>query len=149
MSQFGSHGSGHNPSVRASLGALSQNAGPAHIPAPAKLPHAPSAEETSSIGLINESELPTTEHKIKAIGGGDNGVRKDHFKRQPAVTGHGVCRCRSFHGRLSSQGLDYLDNQVNDWLDQHPEVEVKFVTSSVGVFEGKIREPALVLNLWY
>ena len=35
------------------------------------------------------------------------------------------------------------------WLDAHPEVEVKFVTSTVGIFEGKMREPALILNLWY
>lgn len=148
MSQFGSHGHG-NPSVRATLGALSQSSGPAHIPAPAKLPHPPSTDETSSIGLINDAELGTSEHKIKAIGGGDLGLRKEQFKRKTAVTGQGACRCRSFHGRLSSQGLDYLDNQINEWLDSHPDVEVKFVTSTVGTFEGKIREPALVLNLWY
>jgi hypothetical protein len=37
-----------------------------------------------------------------------------------------------------------MDNQINEWLDANPEVEVKFVTSTVGVFEGKMREPALV-----
>ena len=56
---------------------------------------------------------------------------------------------KSFHGKYSDQGLQYLDDAVNEWLDAHPDVEVKFVTSTVGVFEGKIREPALVLNLWY
>jgi hypothetical protein len=38
---------------------------------------------------------------------------------------------------------------INEWLDDHPEIEVKFVTQTVHVFEGKIREPALVMNVWY
>ena len=65
------------------------------------------------------------------------------------MNGTGACRVRSFHGRLSSQGLEYMDNQINEWLDHNPDVEVKFVSSVVGVFEGKMREPAIILNLWY
>jgi hypothetical protein len=45
--------------------------------------------------------------------------------------------------------LEYLDNAVNEWLDANPDVEVKFVTPTVMTFEGKIREAALVLNIWY
>jgi hypothetical protein len=56
---------------------------------------------------------------------------------------------KTFHGKYSDQGMEHLDDVINEWLDNHPEVEVKFVTSTVNVFEGKIREPALVLNLWY
>ena len=33
---------------------------------------------------------------------------------------------------------------VNQWIDGHPEVEIKFVTSTVGLYEGKIKEPALI-----
>ncbi len=45
--------------------------------------------------------------------------------------------------------MDYLDNAINEWLDQHPEVEVKFVTQSIGMFDGKIKDLALILNVWY
>jgi hypothetical protein len=45
--------------------------------------------------------------------------------------------------------LEYLDDSVNKWLDAHPEVEVKFVTSTVGMYDGKIKELALILNVWY
>ena len=90
-----------------------------------------------------------TENKIRAITGNDTSHRKETFKRQPVKTGTGACRVRSFHGRLSTQGLEFLDNQINDWLSDNAEVEVKFVTSTVGVFEGKMREPAMILNLWY
>ena len=45
--------------------------------------------------------------------------------------------------------MEYLDNAINEWLDANPDIEVKFVTPVVNVFEGKIRENALVLNVWY
>ena len=105
-------------------------------------------EDAGSIGLVGESDAPG-ESKIRALSGGASTVRKDNFKRQTNITGKGACRIRSFHGRLSSQGLEYLDNQINEWIDANPDVEVKFVTSQVGIFEGKMREPALILNLWY
>ena len=78
------------------------------------------------------------------------GQRKQHnWKRQPATTGTGACRVKSFRGKYSDQGLEHLDDTINEWLDAHPDVEIKFVTSTVDLFEGKVREPALVLNLWY
>ena len=100
---------------------------------------------------------PTAQHapqqsaapkKIVALGADAHRAHHD-WKRVPVKTGTGACRVRSFHGKYSEQGLEYLDNAVNEWLDSHPEVEVKFVTGTVMTFEGKIREPALVLNVWY
>ena len=81
--------------------------------------------------------------------GPELGHKKHDWKRATHVGGTGACRVKSFHGKYSDQGLEYMDDQINEWLDAHPDIEVKFVTSTVGVFEGKIREPALVLNLWY
>jgi hypothetical protein len=86
--------------------------------------------------------------KIVAFGG-DEKKLSENFKRQPIKTGNGACRVKSFHGKYSDEGLRYLDHAINVWLDEHPEVEVKFVTSTVMTFEGKTREPALVLNCWY
>jgi hypothetical protein len=90
---------------------------------------------------------PTPASKIKF--GPDLGHKKHEWKRKTHVTGQGACRVKSFHGKYSEQGVEHLDDMINEWLDDHPEVEVKFVTQTVHVFEGKIREPALVLNIWY
>lgn len=86
--------------------------------------------------------------KIKAFGP-DMARREHQWKRMPHVGGQGAIRVKSFHGKYSDTGVEHLDDMINEWIDAHPEVEVKFVTSTVNVFEGKIREPALVLNLWY
>lgn len=92
-----------------------------------------------------------TSSGIKKIVKFDNeGVhRNDSFKRPTAFTGNGACRVRSFHCKYSDEGLKFMDNQINQWLDEHMDIEIKFVTSTVMTFQGKIPEPNLVLNLWY
>ncbi len=113
----------------------------------------PSLKELEPITLVEDAHDPiaAVSHapkKIQAFGG-DTHHKKHEWKRPTAFTGNGACRVRSFHGKYSEQGLEYLDNAINEWLDANPDVEVKFVTPTVMTFEGKIREPALVLNLWY
>lgn len=135
------------PSQGLGLGS-SGNKTPAITPPPKLSVNHGAAEDQGSIGLVGDSES-TGESKIRALAGGGASVRKENYKRQPVISGKGACRVRSFHGRLSAQGLEYMDNQINEWIDANPEVEVKFVSSQVGIFEGKMREPALILNLWY
>jgi hypothetical protein len=126
---------------------LTPGAAPRVVPA-ASAP--PTEEQLEPIGLVDELQGDVPAKSITAVGGVAGGsVRKNAWSRQPNVTRTGAVRVRTFHGKLSQQGLEYLDNQVNEWLDAHPEVEVKSVTSTVGTFEGKMREPALILNLWY
>jgi hypothetical protein len=98
--------------------------------------------------ITDEEQIKAENKKIVAYGGGIDHRHHD-WKRKTNITGQGACRVRSFHGKYSDQGLEYLDNAINEWLDAHPEIEVKFVTSTVMTFEGKVREPALVLNVWY
>jgi hypothetical protein len=45
--------------------------------------------------------------------------------------------------------MEFLDDTINVWLDAHPDIEVKFVTSTVGMYEGKFKDLALILNVWY
>jgi hypothetical protein len=105
------------------------------------------------IALVDE---PTTEEaaapsKIRAFGSsiGDTSTKTNYKRQVNNVPGCGACRIRSFHGRLSDEGLAFMDNKINAWLDEHPEIEVKQVTSTVGLYDGKIKEPALILNVWY
>src|SRR5690606_12808874 len=92
---------------------------------------------------------PSPASKIRAFGIANTGRTAQSWKRQTKAPGTGAIRVRTFHGKLSEQGMDFMDNQINEWLDAHPDIEIKFVTSAIGQFEGKIREPALVLNVWY
>lgn len=112
---------------------------------PAPKPHDPNSEP---ITLVDEHTGPPAPSKIKMISS-SGGAAAHTYKRQPTASGTGACRVRSFHGRMSEEGLTFLDDKINEWLDNHPEIEVKFVTTQIGLFEGKIREQALVMNVWY
>ena len=58
-------------------------------------------------------------------------------------------RCRTFHSKLTEAALEFMDDQINDWLDKHDHVHVKFATSTIGIFEGKHAEPNLILTMFY
>jgi outer membrane biosynthesis protein TonB len=95
--------------------------------------------------------LPSSKIKVQGLGlsSGIGAGPATQFKRKPHVSGLGACRVRSFHGRLSDEGLAFMDGKINEWLDAHPEIEIKNVTTTVGMYDGKIKEEALVVNVWY
>ncbi|MEZ6243353.1 MAG: hypothetical protein R3B57_09945 [Phycisphaerales bacterium] len=73
---------------------------------------------------------------------------EDTWKRSPNVTGAGAIHVKSFHCKLTGDSLAFLDRQINEWLDEHPQYEVKMVTTSIGLWTGKLKEPNLIVNVW-
>ncbi len=85
--------------------------------------------------------------KIKTFGGAAR--HEDSWSRSPNVTGTGAIHVKSFHSKLSDDGIAYLDRQINEWLDAHPQYEVKFVTTAVGEWTSKLgKEAGLVVQVW-
>ena len=105
----------------------------------------PLPTEEEPISLTDE---PTGSTKIKAFGGGQGEHSAKRYKRPLNLTGAGATRCRIFHSKIAPNPMEYLENQVNEWLDAN-EIEVKFVTQVVGVLEGKTAEPNLIVMVWY
>lgn len=74
---------------------------------------------------------------------------EESWKRSPNVTGTGAIHVKTFHSKLNDDALAYLDQQVNEWLDAHPQYEVKMVSTKVGEWSGKLgREPHLIVQVW-
>ncbi|MBI1189486.1 MAG: hypothetical protein GC200_02220 [Tepidisphaera sp.] len=74
---------------------------------------------------------------------------EEAWKRSPACSGSGATHMKTFHCKLSDDALGFLDQQVNEWLDAHPNVEVKLVTTNVGEWSGKLgKENHLVMQVW-
>jgi ABC-type glycerol-3-phosphate transport system substrate-binding protein len=86
--------------------------------------------------------------KITAFGRDQNRHHEEQWKRTPNTTGQGAIHVKTFHSKLTADALDYLDNTINEWLDEHPQYEVKFVTSTVGILTGKLKEPHLICQIW-
>lgn len=71
------------------------------------------------------------------------------YKRPLAAPNLPSVRVRTFHGKLTEAGVAHMDEQINEWLEANPEIFIKNSTSSIGMFEGKSKEPHLVLTLFY
>ena len=99
----------------------------------------------------DESSAPAAgSMKIQAFGRGAMaaGRREVQFKRPLNVTGAGATRCRMFHSKVTLAALEYLVNQINEWLDGD-KIEIKHISEVVGVMEGKNPEPNVIVLVWY
>lgn len=72
----------------------------------------------------------------------------DHWQRTPNVTNAGAIHVKTFVTKLRLDAINHLDHQINEWLDNHPEYEVKFVSQSIGKLVGKNTEDALFVSVW-
>jgi hypothetical protein len=113
---------------------------PTHPPIEHVPPLGPLASADS--GGAGSRKIRTFEQKL---GGGGH---EANWKRTPNLTGSGAIHVKSFHCKLTGDSLEFLDAQINQWLDDHPEYEVKMVTTSIGEWTGKLKEPALIVNVW-
>ena len=116
---------------------------------PSKIRH-----NTSSLSASGEAEPvpvvqalgPSASAKITAFGKPQR--HEDDWTRTPNTTGAGAIHVKTFHGKLTDDALAYMDRCINEWLDQHPQYEVKFVNSTVGTLTGKVKEPHLICQVW-
>jgi len=97
---------------------------------------------------VSDSPAPLVEGSKKIRTFEKQGEHQAEWTRRPNVTGAGALHVRTFHSKLNSDSLAFMDQTINEWLDAHPEYEVKFVTSTIGEFTGKVREPALICQVW-
>jgi len=84
--------------------------------------------------------------KIKTFEKKDN--HEERFLREPDKASPGATHVRTFHSKLNNESLAYMDEQINNWLAKHPEVEVKFTNSTVGIYSGKTKELAVICQVW-
>lgn len=80
--------------------------------------------------------------------GGQRRPHEQHWERRPNANGTGAIHVKTFVTKLRLEAVDHLDQQVNEWLDAHPEYEVKLVTTTIGTLVGKNTEEALFMNVW-
>jgi hypothetical protein len=134
--------------------AAAQKKGNGLSAAPASRPSAPPVDEADiAISLIDDDEMPTSESRVirsfaakSTLGGAHH---DDKFKRPLGGPRDAASRVRTFHAKLTEAGLANMDEQINEWLDTHPDIYIKTVTSSIGIFESKTKEPHLFVCLFH
>lgn len=100
------------------------------------------------IDLEDGDDVPAASRVIRTFDARKKGDEDSKYKRQPHATGTGGVRAKTFVAKLRLDAIDHLDHQINDWLENHPAYEVKYVTTVVGELTGKIKEPALFMTVF-
>ena len=107
------------------------------------------AKVTNGGSAAADAEAIEVKPKIRAFGQAmEAGHHGKEWRRSTNKDGTGATHVKSFHCKLAADALGYLDEQVNEWLDTHPDYEVKLVTTSVGEWTGKVKEPHLIVQVW-
>ncbi|MDX1564098.1 MAG: hypothetical protein R3236_01775 [Phycisphaeraceae bacterium] len=110
------------------------------------------SEEDDPIDLSMDDETPSSgsakpRPKIQMIGQAE-GPAKKGWSRQPSAETRGACHAKTFFAKLRPDAIEMLDDQINQWLEENPGYEVKFVSTSTGEMMGKQREPTLFVSVW-
>ena len=113
------------------------------------------SEEEESLDLVDleVDGVGGTPTQIRAFGRGARSMatelrHEEVLKRALNVTGQGATRTRTFHSKLNDAAFALMDQGINEWIDSAG-IEVKYVSSCIGIFEGKKPEPHLILTAWY
>jgi hypothetical protein len=81
-------------------------------------------------------------------------TRKNTPAAAPAATsvntgGEKITGVKTFFTKLHSGAIDYLDEQINDWLKNNPDLNIKMTNSVTGEVQGKKTEPNIIITIWY
>lgn len=106
------------------------------------------ADEEEPLSLV-DSDSDESGASLKAFGAGLGVAQKQQeYVRSLNVTGQGATRCKVFHSKVAESSLEYMQDQINGWLDSE-EIEVKHVGHVMGTMEGKIAIPSVIVMVWY
>ncbi|MEN6427806.1 MAG: hypothetical protein ABFE13_20825 [Phycisphaerales bacterium] len=100
--------------------AATPTAAPSGVPAAGPVaPRAPAAR-------------PVPPRPMAAVGGSDR------------VTG-----CKTFFTKLHPGAIDFLDEQITQWLKDNPGVIIKMTNTTTGEVQGKKTESNILMTVWY
>lgn len=85
---------------------------------------------------------------VKAFGAQKSAAHTGAFSRPLNLTGTGATRCRVFYSKISPPSLEYMENQINQWIDGD-KIEVKHIGHLIGGMEGKTVVPNVIVVVWY
>jgi hypothetical protein len=107
-------------------------------------------EQISTIELAGENEASGEIRSFASDSITAPAVHDDSKYNRPLLKGSGATRCRTFHAKLSDGAISYMNQQINEWCDGNADIQIKFCSSTIGLFEGKQhQEPNLILTVFY
>ena len=131
-------------------------------PAAAYADSGPTQEDEPLTLLVEDEDevisTPKSSTQIRSFGGGPSGgtshgapvPEEDHYRRPLQPESPHATRCRTFHAKLTDASMAHMNQLINEWVDKHPEIEIKFAMNCIGMVEGKSsQDPNIFVTVFY
>lgn len=56
---------------------------------------------------------------------------------------------KTFFTKLHAGAMEFLDEQITNWLHSNPGIVIKRTNTVVGEIQGKKTEPNIIVTIWY
>ena len=66
-----------------------------------------------------------------------------------AATGERITGVRTFFTKLHPGAINFLDEQITEWLKKNPDITIKRTNVTVGEIQAKKTEPNILITVWY
>ena len=60
-----------------------------------------------------------------------------------------ITGCKTFFTKLHPGAIDFLDEQITQWLKDNPNVVIKMTNTTTGEVQGKKTESNILMTVWY
>ena len=60
-----------------------------------------------------------------------------------------IAGVKTFFTKLHVGAIGFLDEQINSWLGNNPDVKIKRTNATTGIVQGKKNEPNIIITVWY
>ena len=110
-----------------------------------------SVDDDEPISLVEGSDASTVEEGLSKVRQLEMERKKSHevtLKRDMNLTGTGATRCRVFYCRFAVEAIENMQARINEWIDSD-EIEIKHVSQTTAVMEGKNPKPNMFITVWY
>lgn len=94
-----------------------------------------------------DRDAPSQIHAFSSAG--SIAHKEKEYKRALLTGSRNATRCRTFHCKLTDASFDNLNEMINEWVDEHEDIEIKYALSDIGIVEGKHADPHLIVTLFY
>lgn len=118
--------------------------------------------DTSAITRDDEKPIPfddsdtagaNVSHSPLNLGGGSTAeVLQPKLGAPPEekiVSSERITGVRTFFTKLHPGAMEFLDQQISNWLGANPGLSVKRTNVSTGEVQGKKTEPNIIVTVWY
>jgi len=109
------------------------------------------------IPFDDDTSQTKVSHSPLSLGGGGRAEVAKPVVERPAeekpiekkVLADRITGVKTFFTKLHPGAMEFLDEQIQKWLQENPGVHIKLTNTTTGEVQAKKTEPNIIITVWY